>query len=96
MENIIKYPGEEVHDLPWNGLKIIQHRNSYRYSIDAVLLANFVNAGKHDRIIDLGTGSGVIALMLSAKTCAREIVGIEIAESAFDRAVRSVQINQPQ
>jgi len=96
VEKFLKYPGEHIDDLLCNGLKIIQHQNSYRFAIDAVLLANFVKAGKTDRIIDLGTGSGVIAILLSAKTNAKEIVGIEIAENVFNRAVRSVQMNKLQ
>lgn len=96
METFLKYPGEHIDDLLCNGLKIIQHQDSYRFAIDAVLLANFVKAGRRDRIIDIGTGSGVIALLLSAKTDAKEIMGIELAQEAFDRAVRSVKINKLQ
>lgn len=96
MEKFLKYPDEHMDDLLCNGLKIIQHRNSYRFAIDAVLLANFVKAGENDRIMDLGTGSGVIAILLSAKTKAKEIVGIEIASGVFDRAVRSVKMNKLQ
>ncbi|HHV18103.1 MAG TPA: tRNA1(Val) (adenine(37)-N6)-methyltransferase [Thermoanaerobacterales bacterium] len=96
MDKFLKYPGERIDDLLCNGLKIIQHKNSYRFAIDAVLLANFVKAGKKDKIIDLGTGSGVIALLISAKTDAEEIVGIEIAQGAFDRAVRSIKMNRLQ
>ncbi|MDD4569875.1 MAG: tRNA1(Val) (adenine(37)-N6)-methyltransferase [Tepidanaerobacteraceae bacterium] len=96
MDKFLKYPGEHIDDLLCNGLKIIQHQNSYRFAIDAVLLANFTKAGKKDKIIDLGTGSGVIALLLSAKTDAKEITGIEIAQEAFDRAARSVKMNQLQ
>lgn len=96
MEKFLKYPDEHIDDLLCRGLKIIQHQSSYRFAIDAVLLANFVKAGENDRIIDLGTGSGVIAILLSAKTNAKEIVGIEIASGVFDRAVRSVQMNKLQ
>jgi tRNA1Val (adenine37-N6)-methyltransferase len=94
VDKFLKYPGEHIDDLLCKGLKIIQHQNSYRFAIDAVLLANFVKAGKRDRIMDLGTGSGVIALLLSAKTDAKEIIGIELVEAAFDRAVRSVKMNK--
>lgn len=96
MEKYLKCAGEQIYDLPCNGLKIIQHQNSYRFGIDSVLLANFVKAGKDDRIMDLGTGSGVIAILLAAKTGAREIVGIEIAKAVFDRAARSVEMNKLQ
>ncbi len=93
MERFLKHPREHIDDLLCNGLKIIQHRDSYRFAIDTVLLANFVKAGKKDRIIDLGTGSGVIAILLSAKTYAREIIGIELVKTAYDRAIRSVKLN---
>lgn len=92
-EGFLKSPAERVDDLLCRGLKIIQDEASYCFAIDAVLLANFVKAGKKDRIMDLGTGSGVIPLLLSAKTGAREIVGIEIAEEAAERAGRSVEMN---
>lgn len=93
IEGYLKSPTERVDDLLCKGLKIIQDKNSYCFAIDAVLLSNFVRAGKKDRIIDLGTGSGVIPILLSAKTEAREIVGIEIVEEAAERAMRSVGMN---
>ncbi|AYO29225.1 methyltransferase domain-containing protein [Biomaibacter acetigenes] len=93
VEAYLKSPTERVDDLLCNGLKIIQDKNSYCFSIDAVLLSNFVRAGKKDRIIDLGTGSGVIPLLLSAKTEAPKIVGIEMLEEVAERAERSVLMN---
>jgi tRNA1Val (adenine37-N6)-methyltransferase len=87
------YPGESMEDLMCQGLRIIQHKSSYRFAIDAVVLANFVKAGPRDTVVDLGTGSGVIPLLLSAKTSASRIVGIEIVESIADRAKRSVALN---
>ena len=86
-------PKETLEDLLCDDLKIIQHEDSYRFAIDSVLLSNFVKAKSSDRIIDLGTGSGVIPLLLSAKTKAREIVGLEIVEEVYERAKRSVKIN---
>ncbi|WP_422446177.1 tRNA1(Val) (adenine(37)-N6)-methyltransferase [Thermoanaerobacterium sp. DL9XJH110] len=93
MEDFLKSPTERIDDLLCRGLKIIQDEKSYRFAIDAVLLSNFVKAGPKDRVIDLGTGSGVIPLLLSAKTGAREIVGVEIVEEAAERACRSVAMN---
>jgi len=93
LQNYLKYDSETLEDLMCNGLKIIQDKNAYRFAIDSVLLANFVKAKPKDRIIDLGTGSGVIPLLLSAKTPAREIVGIELEHEAADRAKRSVEMN---
>ena len=96
MDKFLKSPSEHIDDLLCQGLKIIQDDNSYRFAIDSVLLANFVKAGRRDRVIDLGTGSGVIALLLSVKTDAREIVGLEIVSDVFHRAVRSVEMNKLQ
>lgn len=93
LENYLKYDSETIEDLMCNGLKIIQDKNAYRFAIDSVLLANFVKAKPKDRIIDLGTGSGVIALLLSAKTQAQEIVGLELEHEAAERAKRSVEMN---
>lgn len=93
VEGFLKSPTERVDDLLCKDLKIIQDNNSYCFAIDAVLLSNFVRAGEKDRIIDLGTGSGVIPILLSAKTEARDIVGIEILEEAAERARRSVEMN---
>jgi len=84
---------ETLEDLMCNGLKIIQGKKAYRFAIDSVLLANFVKAKPKDRIIDLGTGSGVIPLLLSAKTQARGIVGIELEHEAAERAKRGVEMN---
>lgn len=89
----MKHDSETLEDLMCKGLKIIQDKKAYRFAIDSVLLANFVKAKPKDRIIDLGTGSGVIALLLSAKTQAREIVGLELEHEAAERAKRSVEMN---
>lgn len=92
MEAFLK-PKEAIEDLVCEDLKIIQHEDFYRFAIDAVLLSNFVKAKSSDRIVDLGTGSGVIPLLLSAKTEAKEIVGLEIVEEVYERAKRSVKMN---
>lgn len=89
-------PGEKIEDLLCNGLKIIQHKDSFRFAIDSVLLANFVKAGPKDSVIDLGTGSGVILILLSAKTCAKKFYGIELLPEIAERAVRSVKLNNLQ
>lgn len=94
LEDYLKCETETLEDLMCNGLKIIQSKNAYRFAIDSVLLANFVKAKPKDRIIDLGTGSGVIPILLSAKTQAREIVGLELEHEAAQRAKRSVEMNK--
>lgn len=87
-------PGEKTEDLMCKGLVIIQHEDSFKFAIDSVLLSNFVKAKSKDRIIDLGTGSGVIPLLLSAKTNAHELVGVELLYTVAERANRSVKLNK--
>lgn len=84
---------EVVEDLLHGKLKIIQNKDGYRFSIDAILLANFVNAKKRAAIIDLGTGCGVIPIVLSWKNPDNDIKGVEIDSSAADMATRSVALN---
>ena len=85
--------GERLEDLQCRGLRIIQHERDFRFGTDAVLLANFVRAHARERVVDLGTGSGVIPLLLSAKTDCAFITGVEILPEAADRAARSVALN---
>jgi len=84
---------ERIDDLECNGLKIIQNPEYYCFSIDAVLLANFAGDMKVDTVIDLGTGTGVIPLLLSAKTRVKKIIGVEIQKPLSDMAERSVKLN---
>ncbi len=92
-QNVLK-EGERLDDLQLNGLHIIQKSNGFCFGIDAVLLSNFVRIEKNARVVDLGTGTGIIPLLLSAKTQAAEIVGIEIQPEMAEMAKRSVQLNQ--
>ena len=85
--------GEEIFDLQCDGLKIIQHPDGYAFTTDAVLLANTVRAAKGDRVLELGTGSGVIALLVSKKTNAGHIDAVEIQPRLADMARRSVELN---
>lgn len=87
---------ETLDDLIIGKLKIIQAREGYRFSLDAVLLANFPSLQRVRNIIDLGTGSGVIPLLLSARSEETRITGVEIQDSMVERAVRSVVYNQLQ
>jgi len=84
--------GERVDDLSCGGYRIIQDPRSFCFGIDAVLLANF--AGKTSgKMIDLGTGNGVIPLLYSAKKKAPDITGLELMEKPCDRAKRSAELN---
>jgi tRNA1(Val) A37 N6-methylase TrmN6 len=88
-------PGERLDDLQAGNLHIIQGDDMFSFSLDAVLLAHFAHVRPRDRVIDLGTGSGVIPLLLTAicKRGPREIVALEIQERIADRASRSVAGN---
>lgn len=87
---------ETLDDLIIGGLKIIQAREGYRFSLDAVLLAHYPDLQGVGNIIDLGTGSGVIPLLLSARTKEAAITGLELQSSLAERAIRSVVYNQLQ
>lgn len=91
--NILK-ENEEIDDLQINGEKIIQMKEGFRYGIDAVLLSNFVKIkNKNQKLIDFGTGNGIIPLIIAAKSDIMEIHGIEIQEKIADMAARSVILN---
>jgi len=85
--------GERLDDLQLNGLKIIQKTSGFCFGIDAVLLSDYVRVEKNARIVDLGTGTGILPLLLSQKTKASHITGIEIQPDIADMAKRSVEYN---
>lgn len=87
---------ETIDDLQCKGLFIIQKDSSFRYGTDAVLLAAYAGAGRRDRVVDLGTGTGIIPLLLAGRTEVHEITGIEIQRDMADMAARSVKMNKLQ
>ncbi len=87
---------ERVDNIGFGGLRLIQDPEEFCYGVDAVILADFAakHAGSHpDAIFDLGTGTGIIPLILSEKTKASLIGGLEIQEASFQRAVRNAKMN---
>lgn len=84
---------EKIDDLQYKGLKLIQKDKAFRFGLDAVLLANFVDVKKGSSVIDLGTGTGIISILLAGKTEAASIVGLEIQEEIAEMAQRSVKMN---
>lgn len=84
---------ERIDDLQYKGLKLIQKKSGFCFGIDAVLLADFTEVKKNTSVIDLGTGTGIIAILLAGKTEAREIVGLEIQDKISEMAKRSVRLN---
>ena len=86
-------PEERLDDLQVNGYEIIQHPGKFCFGMDAVLLANFARVKKQERALDLGTGTGIIPILLTAKTEGETFVGLEIQEESADMARRSVLHN---
>lgn len=84
-------PNERIDDLLTGGLKIIQNKNEFCFSLDAVLLAHFVTVRKKAYGLDLGTGTGVIPLLLSTRILKMD--AIEINEVMADLAKRNVEMN---
>lgn len=91
--DVTLHPSERLDDLLTHGLKIIQSREVFSFSMDAVLLARFVRIPKRGKFVDLCTGNGVIPLLLSTRTQG-EIYGVEIQQRLYDMAERSVLLNQ--
>ncbi len=84
---------ETLDDLFRGRVRILQKRDGYRFSMEPILLANFASPLRGGRVIDLGTGSGVIPVILAMRGEAREVVGLEVVEKLADMASRSVRIN---
>jgi len=85
---------ERLDDLHRCGYMIIQDSQRFCFGIDAVLLTGFANVARDDLVLDLGTGTGVIPILLAAKTKAKHLSGIEIQEESADMAARSVEYNK--
>ncbi|NLG32343.1 MAG: methyltransferase, partial [Syntrophomonadaceae bacterium] len=85
---------ESVDDLILGGLRIIQPKKGYRFSLDSILLAHFVEIKDSAMIVDLGTGNGVIPIILSLLSKNSRIIGVELQEKMVDRAKRSLIINR--
>ena len=91
-ESLIK-PGERLDDLERNGLKIIQDPSRFCFGMDAVLLSGFARVRPGGTVIDLGTGNGIIPILLSAKTEGKHFTGLEIQPENADIASRSIAYN---
>lgn len=85
---------ERIDDLEFKDMKIIQKVKGFCFGIDAVLLSDFAkNIKKSSKVIDLGTGTGIIATLLCGKTQLESIVGVEIQKEISDMAKRSIKLN---
>ena len=89
-------PDETLGTMFQGTLKVIQKKSGYRFSLDAVILGRLAQVSAGDRVIDLGTGCGIIPLILAASTQVKEIVGVEIQEELAEVAYRNVLLNDLQ
>ena len=86
---------ERIEEIGFGGLKLIQDPEEFCYGIDAVLLADFAASflqGKY-RAVDLGTGSGIVPIIMSCKSKEAEFVAVEVQKASADRAERSFRLN---
>lgn len=85
---------ERIDDLEFKNLKIIQNKDGFCFGIDAVLLSDFAkNIKKDSRVMDLGTGTGIISILLCEKTELKKITGVEVQKEVYDMACRSAKLN---
>ncbi len=85
---------EEIHDLGFLDLKIIQKNHGFKFGVDSILLTDYAKHIKKNSIVmDIGTGTGIIAILLAAKTSLKKIYAVEIQPELADMARRSVILN---
>lgn len=84
---------ERIDDLKRNGYRIIQKKGGFCFGMDAVLLSGFARVREGGAALDLGTGTGIIPILLEAKTEGRYFAGLEIQEEFAEMAARSVRLN---
>ena len=94
MTNLL--PNEKIEDLQCDGLVLVQSATEYRFTTDAVLLANFVKDLSGKTMVEFGTGSGVISLLVAKKKHPKHVFALEIQPQLAEMASRSVQLNNMQ
>ena len=92
--NIFLEENERIDNLEYKGLKIIQNRSGFCFGIDSILLSDFAkDIKKESEVLDLGTGTGIISILLCGKTKLKHITGVEIQEDVFKMAKKSIELN---
>ncbi|MDY2820569.1 MAG: tRNA1(Val) (adenine(37)-N6)-methyltransferase [Hominisplanchenecus sp.] len=87
------YPDERLDELQRCGFKIIQNPKKFCFGMDAVLLSGFARARTGEKVLDIGTGTGIIPILMAAKTKGRHFTGLEIQHESAGMAIRSVAYN---
>lgn len=90
---ILLRENERIDDLQRNGYQIIQNSEKFCFGMDAVLLSGFAKIKEDAVVLDMGTGTGIIPILLEAKTKAKHLTGLEIQPESADMAQRSVRLN---
>lgn len=93
-QDIFLKENERIDDLQRNGYRMIQDPDRFCFGMDAVLLSGFATVKDGARVLDLGTGTGIIPILLEAKTGAAHLTGLEIQADSADMAKRSVALNR--
>lgn len=88
--------GERLDDLQIKGYKIIQNPETFCFGMDAVLLSSFAKAKEKERVLDLGTGTGIIPILMDAKSKSTDFSALEIQKDSVDMARRSISFNGQQ
>lgn len=94
IQDAVLQPGERLDDLQLSGYYIIQNPKRFCFGVDAVMLTDFARVKPGENVLDMGTGTGVIPILLSAKTVGEHFTGLEIQPESADMARRSVSYNQ--
>lgn len=94
MDDFKLFDGEQIDELFIKELKIIQRNDNFRYGTDAVLLSKFAEVGDNEKVLDIGTGSGILPILLSAKNDTSTFVGIDVQEKMVETAKRSAKLNK--
>lgn len=94
ISNGLLKPDERIDELQRNNYKIIQNTKKFCFGMDAVLLSGFAKVLQDEIVLDLGTGTGIIPILLEAKTSGKHFTGLEIQSESADMARRSVILNK--
>ena len=86
-------PDETIENLQLNGLKLIQKKNAFRFGMDSVLLADFSMIRENDTVADLGTGNGILILLLRGRSKGIRYIAVDIQEEAAELAQRNMKLN---